>query len=163
MMRQRFCRRPEVESLESMVLLSGLSIAQRPGAAALVAHEAQTSSPVQISGTAKGTYAAGRAVGAPVHFSAKGSLTPVGRATLTGTLQLATASPSGTLTISVKKQGKVFASLTTAGLGSPVFYTITGGTGTLAGESGSGEALVTTVPTGRGRGRFTIDFVVAPT
>jgi hypothetical protein len=149
MMRQSFRRRPEVESLESMVLLSGLSMVERPGVAALVARQAQINSSTPLSGTATGTYTERR--GAPIHFSAKGSFSSLGNSTLKGTLNLSTGNASGKVTISVKKQGKVFANLTEAGVGSPVLYTITGGTGKLAGASGSGEAFFT-VGVGRGRG-----------
>jgi hypothetical protein len=70
---------------------------------------------------------------------------------LTGTLHVGGPNASGKVIISVKKQGKVFANLSEAGVGSPVVYTITGGTGRFAGASGSGEAFFT-VGVGRGRG-----------
>ena len=52
--------------------------------------------------------------------------------------------PTGTVTLTGvgKKHGKVFASVSTAGPYSPVYYTITGATGEYAGDTGSGVALV---------------------
>src|SRR5262245_33067420 len=145
MIRKKFSRRPELESLETMVLLSGVSVLRHSGVAVLVAREPQSSGPILLSGTARGTFRSGRGAGAPTSFSAKGSIGPLGKATLKGSLQFHVANPTGSVTLSVKNKGKLFASLSTQGLGSPVFYTITGGTGAFAGDSGSGEAIFRTV------------------
>jgi hypothetical protein len=156
MIRKKFGRRPELESLEAMVLLSGTSVVRHSVGAALVAPVAKTSGPIVLSGTARGTFQSGRGAVAATSFSAKGPISPLGKATLRGTLQLQTANPTGSVTLTVKKHGQLFASLTTKGLGSPVFYTITGGTGTFAGDSGSGEAILTT--SGSSHGKVTITF-----
>jgi hypothetical protein len=150
-------RRPEFEALESMLLLSGASATDHhPAAAAAVGRPSLALG--SLFGTASGTYSFGRAAGAPVTFSGKGNVSPLGRATVRGSLQLAVASPSGRMIISAR-HGKVFADLSTAGLGAPVFYTITGGTGRWAGAAGLGEAIVNTVPShgkGPAHGRLTI-------
>jgi hypothetical protein len=156
MIRKKFCRRPELESLEAMVLLSGTSVVRHSGVAALVAPVAKTAGPIVLSGSARGTFQAEGGAGAPTSFSGKGHISPLGNATLKGSLQLAIANPTGSVTLTVKKHGQLFASLSTKGLGSPVFYTITGGTGTFAGDSGSGEAILTTK--GSSHGRVTITF-----
>src|SRR5439155_17428363 len=96
--------------------------------------------------------------GSPVTFTAKGTINPLGRATVKGSLLL--SSGTGNLTISAKRN-KVFANLSTTGLGALVFVTITGGTGQFAGASGSAEATVTTVPAngkGPAHGHLTITF-----
>jgi hypothetical protein len=186
MIRKRFRRRPEFDSLETMVLLSGISVVEHTGVAALVAPVAKsggsksTTTPIVLSGTAKGTFQTGRGAGAPTSFNAKGVITPLGHATLKGSIQPALfaqisrqhipitvgtgkgvpsnspAHPTGTVTLAVRKHGKVFASLSTQGSGSPVFYRITGATGTYTNVSGSGEAIITT--TGSSHGKLTITF-----
>jgi hypothetical protein len=162
MNRMTYRRRPEFESLESMVLLSGVAAAGRHAAAALVATRPVTDALVSLSGTAAGTYRSGKAAGSPVTFTARGSVSPLGKAKVTGSLQLSIASPTGTMTIAAG-HNKVFANLSTKGLGAPVFIniTITGGAGKFAGASGSGEAIVNIVPAngkGPAHGHLTITF-----
>jgi hypothetical protein len=153
--------RPEFDSLESMVLLSGLAaVGHRAHGAAMVRIEPALDVAVGLSGTARGTYHSGKALGSPVSFSGKGPVTPLGHATVKGSLQLDVQMPTGQITLTARHT-RIFANLSTAGLGQPFFYTITGGTGQFAGVSGSGVASVSTVPAhgkGPAHGHFTITF-----
>jgi hypothetical protein len=157
--------RPELESLESMVLLSGVAgAAERPAyaAAAMVATRPVSNAVVSLSGSASGTYRAGRALGSPYSFSGKGNISPLGRASVKGSLQL--AAQTGQMTVATR-HGKIFANLSTpGGVGPPVNYTITGGTGQFAGASGTGTGVLSTSPShGRGpaHGGFLILFQAA--
>jgi hypothetical protein len=162
MNRKSFRRRLEVESLESMTLLSGVSVTGHHAVAALVARETQSSVTIALLGTAHGTYRAGSGYGAATSFNARGKLTPIGAVTVKGSINLTAAISQGTATISTKR-GKIFTSLVGQGLNSPAFYTITGGTGRLAGASGSGEAVVTIVPARNpGHGKVSITFEQLP-
>jgi len=161
MKRLMFRRRLELEPLESMVSLSGIVAAEHTNhaAAAMVATKPVSDAVVSLSGTAKGTYRSGRAAGSAFTFTGTGTVTPLGHATLKGSLLI----PTGQLTVSTR-HGKVFANLSTAGLGTPVSYTITGGTRQFASASGNGEGILTVIPAhgkGPAHGRFTITFGVA--
>src|SRR5262249_16282228 len=108
MKRLMFRRRPEFESLESMLLLSGVAAAGHPyhAAAAMVAsHRPVRDAVVSLSGTASGTYRAGRATGL-FTFTGKGTVSPPGHATVKGSFLM----PNGQITISTR-HGKVFANL----------------------------------------------------
>ena len=153
MKRRTIRRRPEFESLESMVLLSGVAAAGDHAVAALVATKPVTHAAVSLSGTARGTYHS--KAGALTTFTAQGTISPLGKATAKGSIQLSTG--TGSLTLSTK-HGKVLANLSTTGLGAPVFLTITGGTGQYAAASGSAEALVSFSPGRHGNGHLAITF-----
>jgi len=166
MIRRTIRQCPQFESLESMVLLSGVSVARHATVAGLIAApDTRIGGPIVLSGTAQGTYHFGPEEGSParpvvrVNFRAKGFVVPVGKVTLKGTMvhYLVTG---GTYTLS-SKHGKIFGDLITEGL-SPAFYSITGGTGKWTGVSGSGEALLTTLAAkgpGLEHGKVTIQFV----
>ena len=163
MVRKRIRRRPQLESLETMVLLSGFSITQHQGAAAMVARQAHPDAAVVLLGSVKGTY---KTAGSLTTFSEKGDVSPLGKITLKGSIDYFLAHPSGTGTISsaTRKHGKIISSLTTAGPDRPVYFTITSATGIYAGDTGSGEGLVSTVPAkGKGaahaHGKVTFTFV----
>jgi len=160
MFRRSFRRRLEFESLESMLMLSGIAGAGHHAAAVLLAKEAQSTTTILLQGTVKGTYHYATALGGVSLFTAKGSLTPVGSVTLNGSINYTLATPGGTMTISTK-HGKIKADLGTERLSNRVSYNITGGTGKYVGASGSGEAVFTAVPTkgkGPAHGKLTITF-----
>jgi hypothetical protein len=169
MIRKRFYPRPEVESLESMCMLSGFSMLEHPGVTAMVARETQASNPIDLSGTLKGTYKSGAGVGATTSFKAKGALSPLGKVTLKGSINFSVKPPLGAGTMTLKsvgkKHGTITASLTAQGLGNPVFYDITGSTGIYAGDTGSEQATFSTVAAkgkGPSHGKVTITFMELP-
>jgi hypothetical protein len=161
MLRKRFRRHLGFESLESMLLLSGGLAAEHPGVPVLVAKAAKVKGPITLTGSAIGTYRLGHAFGTPVNFSAVGQIKPLGHLTLKGSLLLGIKDPTGRMTMSTA-HGKVFATLNASSAGEVFTYTITGGTGKWAKESGTGEALVLTVPSkakGSSHGRFSVTFL----
>ncbi len=100
-------------------------------------------------------------------FSDKGNVSPLGKVTLKGSINYGAASPTGTVTIAsaTRKHGKITASLSTRGHDQPVFFTITGSSGTYAGDTGSGEVLLSVVQAkGKGpvHGKATLTFVALP-
>jgi hypothetical protein len=118
---------------------------------------------VVLEGTAKGTYKT-PGVGAATTFSETGTISPLGKVKIRGSIQYFSRLPTGTVTISsaTKKQGKIFATVSTAGAGDPVYYTITGATGIFAGDTGSGVARVALRPAkgkGGAHGDVTLRFV----
>lgn len=148
MKRTPVCRSPKLEALESKLLLSGSSdLHSQPGAALAAAVEKSATS-IVLLGTLKGTYH--EASGNPYEYtlSEKGSLTPIGKATMKGSISYVTL--RGSVTIS-GKHGKITADLATKLLSTVVDYTITGGTKQYAGASGRGVTVFTTVP-GKGKG-----------
>ncbi len=164
MNRKLFRERPEFESMESMILLSTVSITGRSGDAEVAEFEAKRHS-ILLSGTVNGTYSLRGAPGPVKTVSAKGSIAPLGKVTLKGSIQLTGPNLGGSVKISTK-QGKVFAKLSASGIGGPLYYQITRGTGKLAGVSGTGEAVITIVPRKGGRpdhGTLTITFTTAAT
>jgi hypothetical protein len=160
MIRKRFRRRPEFESLESMLLL-GAFAPEHPSAAAVVATVAKVKGPVVLSGSAIGTYHLGKGLGTPITIATVGLIRPLGLLKLKGSILFEIANPTGRLTFNTAR-GKVFANVNATAPGSLFSYTITGGTGRWANLSGGGEALVSTVPSrGRGssNGRISITFM----
>jgi hypothetical protein len=143
-----------------MLLLSGMAATGNHPPVALLARVPRASSPIVLNGTIRGTYHIASALGGVTIFKAQGSLTPVGHVNLKGSIHYTLRTPGGPATFSTK-HGKIFADLTTGILGNPVSYTITGGTGRYAGATGSGEAIVTTVPAsghGASHGKVKITF-----
>jgi hypothetical protein len=66
-----------------------------------------------------------------------------------------------TVSSATRKHGEITASLTTAGPDEPVFYTITGSSGTFAGDTGVGESILTLTPArgkGPAHGKVTVTF-----
>jgi hypothetical protein len=167
-MRKTLQRRPGFDALESMTLLSGLTGA----GVATAAHN-----PIHLTGSMTiGTSIQSLKMALRQHSlnpaeKGSGSISPLGHVTGSGNglspFALATGAPSsGSFTLTAKT-GKVFVSM--IGL-TPVDngfgpipqttiiaagkYTITGGTGAYAGETGSGTVQIT-VPV---RGKFTAIF-----
>ncbi len=161
MTHKRFHRRPEVESLETMVLLSGFRGVEHGGVPAMAGPHAVADTAIVLLGSAKGTYKSGIGIGLANTFSAKGNLSPLGKITLKGSINYNAVNPTGTVTLSsaIRKHGKTTASLRTQGVFHPVFYTITGATGTYAGDTGSGEVLLSSTATRGRNGKVTMTFV----
>jgi hypothetical protein len=162
MTHKRFHRRPEVESLETMVLLSGGSAVEHPSVPAMIELHAQAGNAILLTGTAKGTYKSSSS--GVTTFSDKGTLSPLGKVTLKGSINYRAASPTGMVTFSsaTKKHGKITASLSTQGPNQPVFFMIESSNGIYSGDTGSGEALLSVVrANGKGpqHGKVTITFV----
>ena len=168
MIRKTVRRRPELESLESMLLLSGIAVDGHHAAAALVA-PAITS---PLSGTASGTFRVSKSeqAGAPVSFMTQGNISPVGHLTAKGTFPLFASTAPQSVIISTR-HAKVTATLGAVQFGTPVAYQITGATGKykfLVGDSG--EATLTVEPPVNGtdegqfpnKGHFTITLGSTP-
>jgi hypothetical protein len=160
MNRKMFRWQPEFESMEAIVLLSAVTLAGRPGAAAVAELEAKRHS-ILLSGTVNGTYYSRGGAGAVETFFAHGSISPLGEVTLKGSIRRTNLKGSGSVTISAK-HGRVFAKLGAHALGTPVFYKVTGGTGKWANVSGTGEALITIVLPYRGILTITFTAAAAP-
>ena len=123
-MRKTIRRRPEVETLESMTLLSGVAAAAHPVAAL---------TSVELSGTVKGTLSASGKV------KGSGSLSPVGKITFSGHQTIGVVQGSETLS---SKHGKISLTTDLRSIGGGSYtgeYTITGGTKSYAGASGEGS------------------------
>ncbi len=160
MIRRRTHRSPVFDWMEERVFLSGLATPTLHDVPPLIATRAQDRDPVVLSGTAKGTYSSRRAPGAPLNFTAAGAITPIGRVSLKGSIEVNAQSPTGRLTISTG-HGKLFAELSALEPSDAYLVTITGGTKRWTGVSSSGEAIVRVVQSrGRGpvHGRLTITF-----
>jgi hypothetical protein len=150
-------RRPEVEALETMTLLSGMAGEALPAVAALKATPV-VPHPLVLAGSIHGTF---KLKGGEVTINASGSFGSFGKVTFTGSLALATAtSENGTLTATSTKLGKLFVTLheTLSGTSASGTYTITGGTKAFAGETGSGVVSSTFTAS-----KFTSTFSPAPT
>jgi len=122
-MRKTMRRRPEVETLESMTLLSGV---------AAVAHQVVALTSVELLGTVKGALSAGGTL------KGTGSLSPVGKITFSGHQTIGAVEGSETLS---SKHGKISLTTTVLSIGGGSFrgnYTITGGTKSYTGASGEG-------------------------
>lgn len=134
-------RRPEFECLESMRLLSGVG-----GAAA----DAVVPNPLHLAGSVHGTY---HVKGIVSTSKGSGSISPLGHVTESGKSLFLAGTGSDTMST---KQGKLFVDLSVRPLGSAFAgtYTIVGGTKAYAGETGSGNVLVTLVGTST-HGKYT--------
>lgn len=180
-MRTHLRRRPQVESLESISLLSAAAV---PGAAAIVAAQAgtTTSQEIHLTGIAKGTYHAHVAnpdTGTTFTFFGRPSLIrPLGISILTGNIQspgfiahgqshglLVIANPSGSLTLRVTGPPQNGSTPVP-----DVFtYKITNSSGRFRGDTGSGYIVLTLTPNPTANialvetGRFSMTFLtVAP-
>jgi hypothetical protein len=131
-MRKLVRRRLELESLESITLLSGVSTAAHDGIAALIEHVPEATHRVALSGTVTGTFSAAKVIGGPYQFTAKGNVTPLGSVKVTGSIQVLLAThPFGTMIIKTPN-GNIdvrFAETKPSPLGGTVSTEITGGTG----------------------------------
>jgi hypothetical protein len=152
-MRKSVRRRPELESLESIALLSGIPTAAHPGVAALVDHLPQARKTIKLSGTVKGTYSA--SLFGPVKFSAQGTVSPLGSVTATGSLNVLVVHPSGTMTVKTS-HGNINVKMSENFLGGPVTVTINGGTSRYLGAHGTGSGSITR--TGVTHGTFSLKF-----
>jgi hypothetical protein len=140
-MRKRMRRRPEVEGLEAMTLLSGGMAAMAHQAVEVAAKKPVFPNPIHLVGTLNGTLTQS-AKGNSIKVS--GKITPVGKVSFTGP-QPPTLLTGGVSNLVVPgKLGKVFVSLnlTPSGTSLSGTYTIVGGTKALAGETGSGNVTV---------------------
>jgi hypothetical protein len=165
MVRKRFRCRPEFESLDSRLLLSGPPGLEHPGVPAVIEARPKVSHRIVLTGSAIGRYHFQGGLGAPMKFSMAGAIKPFGRVTLQGSILVSLPDPYGQATITTG-HGKVFVNLNQSAPGIVFTYTITGGTKKWANASGTGEAIVSTVPS-RGRntshGHVAITFVILPT
>jgi hypothetical protein len=140
LMSKQIRRRPEVEGLEPMTLLSGMT-----GVAAHVEALAKTPpvpNPIHLTGTLSGTLTK---KGHGETLTAKGNLSPFRKVSFSGpATALNITGGVSNLTIP-DKTSKLFVTLnlTPGGTTLSGTYTITGGTKTLAGETGSGNVTVT--------------------
>jgi hypothetical protein len=159
MKRKLFRRRPELETMESKLLLSGVAETHVPPAAARTAAIEKVPA-VQLVGIAKGTFREVAKGSLIYNYAATGALSPIGRSTLKGTTNYGT--DTGTVTATTK-HGKINADVNVVNGGAVLDYTVTGGTGQYTGATGSGVAdLTNSVSKGKGpiHGKLTIDFAL---
>jgi hypothetical protein len=138
-MRKRMSRRPEVETLESMTLLSGIGIAGGGGhAVQALAKTAPLPNPLVLTGTLTGNIQTKKG-----HhlLSVKGNLSPIGKVNFSTTAPPAGLTAGPTNLVIPHGTAKLFLTinLTTPGTSLSGTYTVTGGTKNLAGETGSGN------------------------
>lgn len=147
MVRRKHQRRPEIEALESLELLSGILTVGHQEATAMIARGLRPSAVTVLSGTAKGKYhvTGGRTMSM---FSGTGNVSPLGAAKVDGMLNLAGFNTTGQLTLTSKKLGEIFLTVKPMGLGPDYTYQITGGTKSFAGATGSGVTTTTITPSG---------------
>jgi hypothetical protein len=144
MIRKKYRRRPSVESLESVVLLSGFPAATHHAAPALLTKLPAASTLTNVSGTLKGTFTSAAGDG-PYHVTGKGPVTPLGHTTVKGSENVSGPNyqMTGTLTLTTSKGNIVVDTVVdTTELGklpSPVSITITKGTKHYKGIGGSGS------------------------
>jgi hypothetical protein len=153
MIRRRFQRRLEFESLESMELLSGAGlISAQAMAHHHTAHQASRAptpgETLAPSGIVHGRY---HVIGGMMAaFSGRGTLMQVGKTQLRGTIEAATiqsaSSGGGQFTLSFGRRGKLLADVTSATSAGAhtyqIVYQIAGGTRSFAGDTGGGVATV---------------------
>ena len=153
-MRKMVSRRPVVETLESLTLLSGLGGASHhaSGRAAVVA---PLPNPLHLTGSLNGSYTV---KGSRPSATGSGSVDPLGKVKISGAGLVLGTSGAATLNLPAKK-GKLILRLdllsTDSGLSGR--YTIVGGTRAAAGETGSGLVSVTAAGS-TSKGRFTATF-----
>ncbi len=166
-MRKTWGRIPQLESLETMALLSGVAAAAHHHVAAEVAPPGGLpmipvgSTALEISGTAQGGYVRFQRnpdTGSTYRFFASGQLTPLGSTIETGTIkapgfirgELATGTvhilaAKGTVTLQLTQEPT-----TTSTAASPIVYHfnygITKATGAYKGDQGAGTVDVTLTP-----------------
>ena len=153
MLRKSVRRRPELETLESIALLSGISTVAHPEVAALVQHLPQASKNIHLSGTVKGNYSVSPLT-ATIKFSASGPVSPLGSVSATGSLQVL-PTPSGSMVVKTKK-GNIDVKLSATTIKGPYIVKIYGGTKTYLGAHGTGSGSVTR--TGTLQGTFSLKF-----
>ena len=153
MLRKSVRRRPELETLESIALLSGISTVAHPEVAALVQHLPQASKNIHLSGTVKGNYSVSPLT-ATIKFSASGPVSPLGSVSATGSLQVL-PTPSGSMVVKTKK-GNIDVKLSATTIKGPYIVKIYGGTKAYLGAHGTGSGSITR--TGTLQGTFSLKF-----
>ncbi len=162
MIRKYFRRRPELEAMESKLLMSGVSAVHHPAAAALVAPvEKDMSSP--LFGKLEGTFHEVDSASPKLVFSVKGTLSPGGKSTVTGFWTYGVQNGSGTMTVETK-HGKIKADLSAASGNhfATESYSIKVGTGQFEGTTGAGDLTFEMIPSkgnGLPHGKISIDFL----
>jgi hypothetical protein len=179
-MREHLQRRPQLESLESVTLLSGSAAAVRGAIAALVAPSTPTSGhTIHLTGTARGSYHVhiiNPDIGKDFTFFGSGQVAPLGHVDLTGHINspgfianghskglLVLSNPNGSVTLSLI--GPVQSGFTPV----PDTFTfkITSASGKFKGDTGTGfmvlelEPAAASTPTGE-HGSFTMIFLTVP-
>jgi hypothetical protein len=148
-MKEHLRRRPELESLESVTLLSGASAAVVGAVAALATTDASATK-IHLTGTAKGSYhlsIANPDTGKEFTFLGSGRVAPLGQVTLSGTIRspgfIANGHSTGSLVLSTPK-GSVTLELTgppqngTTPVPNVFSFQITKATGTFKSDTGTG-------------------------
>jgi hypothetical protein len=154
MKRKTLRRRPEVEALESMTLLSGMAGA---------VHEAATAvpNPLNLTGSVHG-FVTAKSPSAPTGtVNASGTVSPVGKVSIAGKVALASVSGTPQALALTTPKGKLILSASLTGSAATGFsgtYTIVGGTKSLAGETGHGALTVILTPKTLKTGKFTATF-----
>lgn len=161
-------RHLEFESLESMALLSVVGMPMHRGGGhhhhhhhhhhgALVHQSPMTGGNValSLSGTVRGRYHVRG--GTTASFNGHGRISPVGRAHLHGTISLVPGGASGQLALKFGRRGTVFAAITGQKSLTTYTYTITGGTRSFVGDSGSGVSVVNIARLGAPHGHFSLN------
>ena len=155
-MRKRMKARPQLESLESMILLSraAATALSRPDHAEGSVATLATDATLTLSGTEHGVFLAVRSSSEKTYdIAAAGTLTPIGPTAATGNLRVvsgvSSGPPNGTLKLMTKKgtlklqipeSVALPAGLPTATSTNEIIdtYVITKGTGAYKGDTGSG-------------------------
>jgi hypothetical protein len=138
-MRKQLRRRPEVEGLEAMTLLSSMGVA--PQAIETIAKVRTLPNPLTLTGTVSGTVTI---KGHGETIKASGKLSPFGKVSFSGPTTGFNVSGGVTNLTIPEKAGKLFMSLNLEPSGTSLSgtYTITGGTKALANETGTGDVTV---------------------
>jgi hypothetical protein len=138
MIRKTYRHRPNVELLESMVLLSGFSAVKHHAAAALVTKLPDASTASNVSGTLKGTFTSEAGDG-PYSLKGSGVVSPFGHTTVKESYVVSGPNyqQTGTITLTTSK-GNIVAHTIEFGNG-PVSMTIIKGTKHFKGIGGSGS------------------------
>jgi hypothetical protein len=157
-MRAKTQARPQLEPMEALTLLSGVAATafSLPNHAEVLT---TTGTTLAIGGTARGGFLARQSKSAKIYtIHAAGTLTPIGRTTITGDLSvnlgISSGPPSGMLTLStstgvltlqIPKSVLIPAGLPTATAKDEIVdtFTITNGTGAYKGDTGSGVVELT--------------------
>jgi hypothetical protein len=148
-MRKSMKAQPQIESLESLALLSGMAAVMHPSHA-----EVATGTTLTLGGSERGVFLAERSSTATTYtIFAAGRLTPIGATTIRGNLHvlsgISSGPPDGTLHLSTRRGSLTLqipetvvlpAGLPTATGPHEIVdtYLITGGTGAYQGDTGSG-------------------------
>jgi hypothetical protein len=164
MIHKSFRRRPELDAMESKLMLSGATAVHLQPPAALLAAVERGASPAvtvfQWGAQLRGQYKTDVSSPPLFIYSATGTIPSIGKATVTGSIDYALEAPSGTATIATKR-GKIFAQATTMGIGQPIYFQITRGTDVYVAATGEEVAMCKLVPA-KGRhaehGKITIIF-----